>query len=214
LLEDAEISSIAREIFDAPFCLLVHDYFEVEETRFVYANKSALEMMEATWEDVVGTPSSFFGKSVLDQAASKGHLQGLSTKVESLTGTQKEVQEAELVNITSPSEDNVGQMIVFDKWVLEDGTTAGPGHVPEEEAPTQEDLVQMKTQVEQLAGRIRDLKETQGFTNKDEIVQLEVEQLLIAKEKLKELEETRNQWLQQKEDTLKQEWTVMYFNVF
>jgi len=60
LLEDAEISSIAKEIFEAPFCLLIHDYFEVEETRFVYANQSALEMVEATWEDVVSTPSSFF----------------------------------------------------------------------------------------------------------------------------------------------------------
>eukprot|EP00210_Caulerpa_lentillifera_P005536 g5295.t1 len=205
LLEDVEISSITKEIFEAPFCLLIHDYFEVEKPSLVYANKSALNMMEGDWNDIIGAPSVFFEKSILDQAATEGCLNGLNPKVQSIKGTIMELQEAELVNITSPSDEKMGQMIIFSKWVMEDGTVAGPGQVMEAQVPSEEEIAQLKSLVDEIASGVRNLKENQGYTNNDEIVQNEVAKLLDAKKKLEELDELRNQWLQQNENMSTQE---------
>ena len=73
-MEGGDIANIARDIFEAPFCLLAHDYTGEEESvsTCTYANKAALEMMGGEWDDIVGQPSSLFEKDVLDRAREEG----------------------------------------------------------------------------------------------------------------------------------------------
>ena len=72
LLEDAEISSIAEEVFNGPFCLLAHDYFGVDDACYTYANKAALTMLSATWDDVIGSRSTLFEKTLSERTAKAG----------------------------------------------------------------------------------------------------------------------------------------------
>lgn len=71
LLEGGDISKIATELFNAPFCLLAHD-FGVDDARYTYANRAALSMMSASWDDVVGSPATLFDKATMDKAADAG----------------------------------------------------------------------------------------------------------------------------------------------
>ena len=65
--------NIAKEVFDAPFCVFVHNYVgDDSDTECTYANKAALSMAAADWGDVVGQPLDLFERSVLDEALSKG----------------------------------------------------------------------------------------------------------------------------------------------
>ena len=74
LMEGSELVNIARDIFQAPFCLLAHDYTGEGESasKYTYANRAALDVMGGEWSDIVGQPSSLFDKDTLDRAREEG----------------------------------------------------------------------------------------------------------------------------------------------
>lgn len=52
---DGELSQISRLLFEAPFVVLAHDFSE--EPRFTYANQTALDLFEGSWDEIVGMES-------------------------------------------------------------------------------------------------------------------------------------------------------------
>ncbi|KAL3134759.1 hypothetical protein ABBQ32_007752 [Trebouxia sp. C0010 RCD-2024] len=59
IMDDAEIQDIAQLMWEAPFAVLSHDLEESSDApKFDYANKAALDLMEASWEELVGKPSN------------------------------------------------------------------------------------------------------------------------------------------------------------
>lgn len=56
-MEDVDIAKVGEALWEAPFAVLAHDKFQSEEPRFTYANQAALDLWEATWDELVGMPS-------------------------------------------------------------------------------------------------------------------------------------------------------------
>lgn len=53
------LESLPEAIYHSPFVLLAHDRFQegVSDPQFVYGNKAALELWEASWDQLIGMPS-------------------------------------------------------------------------------------------------------------------------------------------------------------
>lgn len=56
-----DLQRLAEALWRAPFVLLAHNKFEggavVDDPVYVYANRAALRLFEATWDELVGLPS-------------------------------------------------------------------------------------------------------------------------------------------------------------
>eukprot|EP00803_Ostreobium_quekettii_P003175 evm.model.scf_1105.2 EVM.evm.TU.scf_1105.2 scf_1105:11459-16932(+) len=198
LMEDADISNIADDIWNAPFAILTHDRFVNDPVRFTYANKAALALFEAEWDELVGMVSTKAAaeeevtqkqrNDLLQEAEEKGFVRGTDAPRVSLKGTKFSLQDFTLFNIESPAGKKMGQAVVFDKWVYEDGTVGGAGVTAPHAVPSDEELAVAEARVAELAAAVRSLKEGKGLTNKDEEVQTAVASLLESKEKLAHLQ--------------------------
>jgi hypothetical protein len=53
------LEQLPEAVYKAPFVCLAHNKFEpgVTDPTFTYANKAALELWEATWDELIGLPS-------------------------------------------------------------------------------------------------------------------------------------------------------------
>lgn len=49
ILEDIDISEMAKALWEAPFAVLSHDKFENEDPVFTYANKVCLQKLLQSW---------------------------------------------------------------------------------------------------------------------------------------------------------------------
>jgi hypothetical protein len=58
-----DLQHLAEAIYKAPFVCLAHNSFEdgVDDPTFVYANRAALRLFDATWDELVGAPSRISG---------------------------------------------------------------------------------------------------------------------------------------------------------
>ncbi len=59
LLEGIDFDQLGDALYRAPFVVLAHDRFQegVTDPVFTYANHAALELWDATWEQLIGMPS-------------------------------------------------------------------------------------------------------------------------------------------------------------
>lgn len=190
---DPEISDVARLLFEAPFAVLAHDVGE--EPKFNYANKAALDLFEAEWDQLVGMPSKNSTEddpkvreeraALLKDTEEKGFSTGYSGWRVSLKGRRFCIHDAVLWNIDSPADERVGQAVLISHWEFEDGTRGGPG------APVEEgELEPAEAAVEEQAKVVRDLKEGKGLTNADEEVKAAVAELLARKEKVERIQKS------------------------
>jgi MEKHLA domain len=58
-LLEASFDVLARAVFAAPFVCLAHsaEGWDDGDPRFTYANRAALELFEASWDELIGLPS-------------------------------------------------------------------------------------------------------------------------------------------------------------
>ncbi|GMH45753.1 hypothetical protein BSKO_13716 [Bryopsis sp. KO-2023] len=194
LLEDADIAEIAKDVWQAPFCLLANDFTQSDSpAKATYVNKPFLDCMELNWTDIVGKPAAEMPESVSPLFESWVKSLGAAEKgviVEGFTAKAKnfEIQEGTAFVLKSPADKPLGQVLIFDKWVYEDGAKGGVGITDPQKIPTEEDIAAAEGLVTEQAQVVRNLKEEKGLTNKDEEVQQAVAVLLERKEKVAELE--------------------------
>ncbi|KAJ9526198.1 hypothetical protein QJQ45_009663 [Haematococcus lacustris] len=69
-LIEAPFEALTTAVFNAPFALLMHDRFQegVTDPRFIYANRAALSLFEASWSELIGCPSR---KSAADEPSTQ-----------------------------------------------------------------------------------------------------------------------------------------------
>lgn len=213
LLPNVELAQLGEALYGAPFVLLAHNRFQegVTDPEFIYANHAALQLWEATWEQLIGMPSRKSAsddpavqeqrQQLLDGAASSGLITDYSGWRVSLTGKRFRISGVTLFNIEDADGDKLGQAAVFDSYELEDGTVikveglkmdqapagsdgGGTGGAGEVVPVTPEDVAAAEEGVKQWADYIRALKEEYGKQNSDPEVASAVQELKARKEAL------------------------------
>jgi len=202
---ELEISQAAHILWEAPFAVLAHDTLSPEPL-FVYGNKTALDLFETDWEELIGTPSSRsadLGDDVqqertaaLGTALDNGVIEDYEGWRISFKGTRFLIRRATVFNVESPSGDRVGQAAVLRAWEFEDGRTGGEGSADAGaavggtgpmELPSTEEIAAAEAAVSEYAAIVRELKEGKGLTNSSEEVQAAVAGLLERKQILEGL---------------------------
>ncbi|KAK9812015.1 hypothetical protein WJX73_009002 [Symbiochloris irregularis] len=138
MMEGNDIMTLAKDLYEAPFALLFHDAFVSEEPQFMYANQTALDLFQSSWEELIGTPSKESAsqdaqpgrQQLLDETAEKGFIHISNARRRGRQGREFDIVEAELFNVEGPDGNKVGQATVIHHWKFDDGTEAGP-HAPE-----------------------------------------------------------------------------------
>ena len=215
MVNKLEISEVAKALWEAPFPVLSHDTGESsEETKdgeaapsgpvFVYANQAALDLFEADWDELIGTPSTKSAESVediqqdrsaaLNKVLDKGFMDDYQGNRISFKGTKFKILKATLFNVEAPSGDRVGQAAVIKSWEFEDGRKGGEAAIEEAEAAAAaaaaeraamgvppEEIAAAEAAVTAQAQVVRDLKEVQGLANTSEEVEAAVAVLLKKK---------------------------------
>ena len=191
-----DIAAAPRTLYDAPFPVLAHNAFQVDDPVFVYANAAAQAVFESDWKGLVGRPSRESAEAdpaiqadrsaLLATAAEGDAVTGYRGWRVSVAGTRFEIQDGTLFNVVAPSGSKVGQAVVFTHWVYEDGSHGGPGSPPGSGPPPpgEEEVAAAEAAVAAAGDAVRSLKEGQGKTNADPEVAAAVVELLAAKEAL------------------------------
>lgn len=104
---------------------------------FVYANRAALDLFEAEWEELIGQPSTKSAEpineiqddrsSALAQVLEKGFMDNYQGNRISFKGTKFTITKATLFNVEAPSAERVGQAAIIRSWEFEDGRKGGEG---------------------------------------------------------------------------------------
>jgi len=132
LMQGVEITSIAKEVWNAPFVLLFHKLREDGELpTFSYVNKAALKLFETTWDEFVGMESRNTAEAedevqserdeYLAKALEEGCVDSLEVWRISQKGTRFLLKDVELWNIDS-GEATIGQAAICREWQYEDET--------------------------------------------------------------------------------------------
>lgn len=223
--EELEISEVAKALWESPFPVLSHDdglgtgkTETAEESsapsgpRFVYANQAALDLFEADWDELIGTPSSKSAEpiddiqqdrsAILNEVLEKGAVDNYQGQRISFKGTKFNILKATLFNVEAPSGDRVGQAAVIKSWEFEDGRKGGEAAAEEEAAAaaaaaaeraavgvSPEEIAAAEAAVTEQAHVVRELKEVKGLANTSEEVEAAVAVLLETKETLSKLKE-------------------------
>ena len=132
LAQGVEITSIAQEVWKAPFVLMFHKLREEGLPTFCYANRAALALFESEWEDFVGMESRNTAADeevvqkerdeYLKRALETGKVEGLEVWRVSQKGKRFLLKDVELWNVES-GEDVIGQAAICREWMYEDEST-------------------------------------------------------------------------------------------
>ncbi|KAA6424741.1 MAG: hypothetical protein FRX49_05408 [Trebouxia sp. A1-2] len=184
IMDDAEIHEITKLLWEAPYGVISHDIEEdPDNPKYDYANKAALDLFQATWDELIGQPSSCTTEDVNQASAS----QNIADRQKLLKQTQDEgtaavhsywrkglkgrpvcISNGLLWNIEAPSGALIGQAIAIHEWEFEDGTR--------------------EQQVTEQADHVRHLKEVDGLTKGDSVLDAAIAELLQRKELLQHLQ--------------------------
>lgn len=124
LLEVAEGQSLAQRVFDADFALLSHT--NDADPLFNYANRTALELFEFSWEEIIGMPSRFSAEPVnreererlLKLVSEKGYISDYSGVRIAKSGKRFLIRQAVVWNVYDDRQRYVGQAACFSDWTL------------------------------------------------------------------------------------------------
>jgi hypothetical protein len=109
-------------LFEAPFVVVSHGVGA--DPILNYGNRSALNLWEATWEQLVGTPSRLTAEPVnqperermLEMATSRGFFDGYRGVRVSMTGRRFLVENALIWTIEDATGARIGQAATFSQW--------------------------------------------------------------------------------------------------
>lgn len=110
-MEDADITQIDEDVWEAPFCMIANNEKGSDEPpQCLYINNPGLECLDMQWSDLVNTPTSELPEAIVSmfdawkrdlEAASGDILEDYSLKVMDF-----EVQDATLLVLKSPTGDD------------------------------------------------------------------------------------------------------------
>jgi hypothetical protein len=123
LAESADEPDLGLQIFCADFALLSHD--TEADPVFNYANQTALQLFELSWQDLINMPSRFSAEPVnqeerqrlLNKVNSDGYIDDYSGVRISKTGKRFLIQRAVVWNVIDEDGQYYGQAACFKDWV-------------------------------------------------------------------------------------------------
>lgn len=201
LMEDVDFDQLAAELFRAPFGLLVHDKHDNKDPVFTYANQAALQMLETTWADLVGSSSAQCTAEGKDSFLSPSSQQVASantceTWLKSPSGKPLKIKDALIFDVSNIGGELLGQAVKFSTVEKEDGELvildpATAAALEKLRVPSEEEVAAAQAAVEEQGAFVRNLKEGQGLNNQDAEVIAAVAELKSRKERLQEMQEKR-----------------------
>lgn len=124
LVPPGGIHEEALALFDAPFVMLSALGPAGSDNIFNYANRAALQIFEAHWNDLVGHPSSESAEPVhreerrrlLDEVERHGFIENYSGIRISRKGRRFRILQATVFNLLDDSGTHAGQAATFKDW--------------------------------------------------------------------------------------------------
>lgn len=112
----------AKQVFEADYVLLSHN--ASDDPTFIYANQTALNLFEMTWEEFIGMPSRYSAEAdergtreaFLKEVKLKGYSSNYSGIRISKTGRRFRIKDVLLWNVFDSSGKRIGQAAMFDKF--------------------------------------------------------------------------------------------------
>jgi hypothetical protein len=120
----------ARRLFSAPFALLSHD--TAADPVFNYANRTALELWEMSWEAFTALPSRGSAEPMerdararlLAQVRERGFVDGPAGVRVSSAGRRFLIENAVIWNLLDESGEHYGQAAMVSRWRFLPGSAA------------------------------------------------------------------------------------------
>jgi hypothetical protein len=117
-----DLEEQAKQAFNSDYVLLAHN--GAEEPVFNYANQTALELFEMSWEEFTNMPSKYSAESderaerekFLAEVAENGYSKNYSGIRISKTGRRFKIKNVILWNVYDSENNKIGQAAVFDKY--------------------------------------------------------------------------------------------------
>ncbi len=117
-----EIENPSKALWEAPFVLLTHD--GANDPIFTYANQTAMELFEMTWEQITSLPSRKSAEKVnrkererlLTEVIDNGFIKNYTGIRISSTGKRFLVQDAIVWNLLDDQQKCCGQAATFKRW--------------------------------------------------------------------------------------------------
>ena len=114
----------ARQLFDAPFAVLSALGPFGADHNFNYANRTALELFEYSWDELMGKPSSASAEPVhreerrklLDEVGRSGFIENYSGIRISKNGRRFRIKKATVFNLLDDCGVYAGQAATFSDW--------------------------------------------------------------------------------------------------
>ena len=124
LLPYKENSSIARQLYEAPFVVLAHD--NAIDPIFFYGNLQAQNIFRMDWGELTTLPSRCSAepsnqedrKSLLHQVTNKGYIDNYSGIRISKTGERFRIDNATVWNLVNHHNQYIGQAATFSRVTL------------------------------------------------------------------------------------------------
>lgn len=124
LIEIPPHTSPARVLFDAPFAVLSALGPFGSDHIFNYANRTALGLFEASWDSLIGLPSSASAEAVhrderrrlLDEVGRRGFIENYSGIRISRSGRRFRIEQATVFNLLDADGRYLGQAATFARW--------------------------------------------------------------------------------------------------
>lgn len=122
LLESVDTEILGRRVYDADFALLSHG--TETDPLFNYANRTALELFEFSWQELIGMPSRFSAEPVnreererlLIQVAERGYIDDYAGVRIAKSGRRFMIQQAVVWNVHDRHGNYCGQAAWFKDW--------------------------------------------------------------------------------------------------
>ncbi len=113
---------LGRWVYEADFALLSHNI--EPDPLFNYGNRTALDLFELTWQELVGMPSRFSAEPVnreqrerlLTQVAKQGYIDNYAGVRIAKSGKRFMIQNAVVWNIQDKEGNHYGQAAWFRAW--------------------------------------------------------------------------------------------------
>jgi hypothetical protein len=122
----------ARRLFFAPFVVLSHD--TAPDPVFTYANRTALDLFELSWDELVRLPSRYSAEPLareerarlLTTVARQGYIDDYRGVRISRHGRRFFIEQATVWNVVDAAGTRHGQAATFDHWTFVDGDAVSP----------------------------------------------------------------------------------------
>jgi hypothetical protein len=113
---------LARRLYHAPFVVLAHDI--APDPVFFYANRSAQQLFEMSWQEMVRLPSRHSAEPVLREERERllscvtrqGYIEDYAGIRIAATGKRFRITKATVWNLTDDEGHTIGQTTAFSDW--------------------------------------------------------------------------------------------------